>query len=70
MDTLRELHPEFVELGVLSDETRVIVSEPLGDLSGAWNEVPESHVGIIQPGEDQLPPSPRSGLRVFLPPLG
>jgi predicted glutamine amidotransferase len=56
MDTLRELHPELVELGVLSDETRVIVSEPLGDLSGAWNDVPESHVGIIQPGEDQLRP--------------
>jgi glutamine amidotransferase len=56
IDTLRELHPELVELGVLSDETRVVVSEPLGDLSGAWNEVPESHVGIIQPGDDELRP--------------
>jgi glutamine amidotransferase len=56
MDTLRALHPELVELGVLSDETRVVVSEPLGDVAGAWNEVPESHVGIIQPGEDELRP--------------
>ena len=56
MDTLRALHPELEELGALSDETRVVVSEPLGDLPGAWNEVPESHVGIIQPGDDELRP--------------
>jgi hypothetical protein len=43
-------------LAGLSDETRVVVSEPLGDLEGAWNEVPESHVGIIQPGDDELRP--------------
>jgi hypothetical protein len=34
----------------------VIVSEPLGDLPGAWNEAPESHVGIAQPGADELRP--------------
>jgi glutamine amidotransferase len=56
MDTLRALYPELEEFGALSDETRVVVSEPLGDLPGAWNEVPESHVGIIQPGDDELRP--------------
>jgi glutamine amidotransferase len=56
MDTLKALHPELEALGVLSDETRVIVSEPLGDLPGAWNEAPESHVGIVQPGQDELRP--------------
>jgi predicted glutamine amidotransferase len=61
MDSLKELYPESVELGALSDETRVVVSEPLGDLPGAWNEVPESHVGIVQPGEDELRPfTPRA----------
>ena len=35
---------------------RVVVSEPLGDLPGAWNEVPESHYGIVQPGTDKLAP--------------
>ncbi len=30
------------------------MSEPLGALPGAWNEVPESSYGIIQPGEDTL----------------
>jgi predicted glutamine amidotransferase len=56
LDTLKALHPELAEIAELSDETRVIVSEPLGDLPGAWNEVPESHVGIVQPGEDELRP--------------
>jgi glutamine amidotransferase len=56
MDNLKALHPDLAELGALSDETRVVVSEPLGDLPGAWNEVPESHVGIVRPGEDELRP--------------
>jgi predicted glutamine amidotransferase len=58
---LRELHPELEVLGEVSDETRLIVSEPLRDLSGAWNEVPESSYGVIQDGEDELLPfEPRS----------
>ena len=56
MDALKALHPDIEELAGLSDETRVVLSEPLGDLEGAWNEVPESHVGIIQPGDDELRP--------------
>jgi glutamine amidotransferase len=60
MDALKAHYPELVELARLSDETRAIVSEPLGDLEGAWNEVPESHVGIVRPGADELRPfSPR-----------
>ncbi len=56
MDALQALYPENEQLAALSDETRIVVSEPLGDLEGAWNEVPESHVGIVQPGEDDLRP--------------
>ena len=56
LDALKAAHPELDELAELSDETRVVVSEPLGDLPGAWNEVPESHVGIVRPGEDELRP--------------
>jgi glutamine amidotransferase len=56
MDALKALHPESTELADLSDETRVVVSEPLGDLAGAWNEVPEAHVGMVQPGADELRP--------------
>lgn len=61
LDTLKALHPDLADIAELSDDTRVIVSEPLGDLAGAWNEVPESHVGIVQPGEDELRPfAPKS----------
>jgi predicted glutamine amidotransferase len=56
MDALKAAYPDIAELEALSDETRVVVSEPLGDLAGAWNAVPESHVGIVQPGEDELRP--------------
>ena len=35
-------------------EARLVVSEPLGDLPGAWNEVPESSAGIVRPGSDLL----------------
>jgi predicted glutamine amidotransferase len=56
MDTLKAMYPESEELAALSDATRVIVSEPLGDLPGVWNEVPESHVGIVQAGGDELRP--------------
>ena len=44
MDALKALYPDSLELLGLSDETRVVVSEPLGNLQGAWNEAPESHV--------------------------
>ena len=56
MDELKLLYPAVQELENLSDETRVVVSEPLGDLPGAWNEAPESHYGIVQPGTDKLAP--------------
>ena len=54
MRTLKELHPEIKELQGLSDDSRAIVSEPLGDVVGAWNAVPPSTIGIVQPGQDEL----------------
>jgi predicted glutamine amidotransferase len=53
---LRELHPELWFLGVVDDESRLVVSEPLRDLPDAWNEVPESSYGVVQPGQDDLRP--------------
>jgi hypothetical protein len=47
-------HPDNPVLHQLSDETRIVVSEPLGDLAGAWNELPESSCGVIQEGQDEL----------------
>jgi len=56
VDTLKAQYPDHPVLHELSDETRIIVSEPLGDLAGAWNEVPEASYGVIQEGEDELHP--------------
>jgi hypothetical protein len=55
-DVLKALYPESEELASLSDETRVVVSEPLGALPGAWNEVPEPRLGIAQHTVDELRP--------------
>jgi len=54
IDALRAQHPEVSVFHELSDETRVIVSEPLGDLADAWNEVPESTWGVVQQGDDEI----------------
>jgi predicted glutamine amidotransferase len=56
IDTLRIRYPDNPLFHELSDETRLIVSEPLGDLAGAWNEVPESSWGVVRAGEDKLAP--------------
>ena len=56
LPTLRELYPDNEQLRDLDDESRLVVSEPLGDLPGVWNEVPESSYGVIQPGQDELHP--------------
>ena len=52
--TLRAQYPDNPVLHELSEETRLVVSEPLGDLVGAWNEVPESSCLIVQEGQDEL----------------
>ena len=53
--TLRALYPGNELLRQFNDESRLVVSEPLGDeLPGAWNEVPESSWGVIKPGQDEL----------------
>ena len=56
MRSVREMYPERPRLQEASDETRIIVSEPLVDLPGAWNEVRESSYGVVRDGEDELHP--------------
>jgi len=56
VSTVRKLHPERERLQEVSDEARIIVSEPLGDLPGVWNEVPESSYGVVQEGDDEMHP--------------
>ena len=58
--TLRAQYPDNPVLHELSEETRLVVSEPLGDLAGAWNELPESSYAVVHQGQDELRPfSPR-----------
>jgi glutamine amidotransferase len=47
--TLRHLHPEVFESADLSDDARLVVSEPLRDLPGLWLEVPESTYTVVRP---------------------
>jgi predicted glutamine amidotransferase len=54
--TLRQMYPDREILFEVSDDARLIVSEPIGDLPGAWNEVPESSYGVVGQGEDRLVP--------------
>ena len=56
LPTLRLLHPELDVLAKVDDASRLFVSEPLRELAGAWNEVPESSYGIVQTGQDELHP--------------
>ena len=53
---MKAQYPDNPVLHGLSDESRLVVSEPLGDLKGAWNEVPESSWGVVQAGDDELHP--------------
>ena len=54
--TLRTLYPEREILQEVSADARLVVSEPMGDLPGAWNEVPESSYGVVGCGDDRLSP--------------
>jgi len=54
--TLRKLYPERLDLREFSDDARLIVSEPLGDVAGVWNEVPESSWGAIGPDREEIRP--------------
>jgi len=53
---LRLLHPENPRVQQLSDEDRVVISEPFGSLPGAWEELPEATVLVVQPGADEQRP--------------
>ncbi len=54
--TLRELHPEIQLLQEISDDARLIVSEPLGNVAGVWNEVPDWSWGAVGPGREEIRP--------------
>lgn len=56
VDALRKLHPHNPRIQRFTDEDRIVVSEPPGDLPGAWLAIPEATALIIQPGADEQQP--------------
>lgn len=56
VSTLRHQYPDNPVLHELSDDARLVVSEPLGDLRGAWREIPEATSVTIRGGKEELTP--------------
>ncbi len=54
--TLRRLYPKEHILQELSADARIVVSEPIGDLPGAWREMPEASYAVIAAGADDVLP--------------
>jgi glutamine amidotransferase len=56
VDTLREQYPDNPVLHGLSDETRLVVSEPLGDLAEPGTRSRSRVGGVVHWGQDELRP--------------
>jgi predicted glutamine amidotransferase len=61
VDALRRLHPDNPRFERLTEDDRVIVSEPFSDLPGVWQEIPPSTAVTVRRGGvlEQRPFSPR-----------
>lgn len=51
---IQAAHPDYPLVRDLSENTRLVVSEPLGDLSGAWQEIPDATCVVVRGGEQEL----------------
>jgi glutamine amidotransferase len=49
-EAIRLLHPDNERIQRLRDTDRIVVSEPLGDLPGAWHELDESSTLTVHAG--------------------
>lgn len=59
--TVRREYPDTPILREVAADARLVVSEPIGDLPGAWDEVPESSYIVARQGHDELQPfTPRA----------
>lgn len=56
ISTLRAQYPDNPVLHRLSDDARLVVSEPLGGLKGAWREVPEGTCLVVRKGQEEQRP--------------
>ncbi|MEW1914089.1 class II glutamine amidotransferase [Kitasatospora sp. NPDC085895] len=51
---LRKMYPDRAVLREAADDARLVVSEPIGDLPGAWVEVPEATYGVVSKDREEL----------------
>lgn len=51
---LRLRHPDHPLLSQVADDARLVVSEPLGTLQGAWREVPEASCLVVEGAREEL----------------
>jgi len=56
VSTLKQQYPDNPLLQNLSEDARLVVSEPLGDLVGAWREVPEATCLTVRGGHEAMAP--------------
>lgn len=63
VSTLQQQYPDNPLLRGLSEDARLVVSEPLSDLEGAWREIPESTYLVIRRGEQQMLPFAPTAVR-------
>jgi hypothetical protein len=56
VETLRAQFPDNALLHELSDDSRLIVSEPFAGLIGAWREVPAASWIAVGDGADEIHP--------------
>lgn len=54
VETLRSQFPDNRIFANVSDDTRLIVSEPQGSLSGVWQEFPQASVCCIRAGDSDM----------------
>lgn len=54
LEAIRAQYPDDPVMRQLSEDSRLIVSEPLSDLEGAWVEMPEASYAVIRDGEEFL----------------
>jgi predicted glutamine amidotransferase len=53
---LRREYPGRALLREVPDDARLVVSEPIGDLPGAWKEMPEATYTVVRRGQDRVLP--------------
>ena len=53
---VKQQYPDRQALQQLSDDARFVVSEPIGDLPGAWAEMPEASYAVVAKEGDQILP--------------